>query len=173
MHLRLPPLRERLEDIRPLAEHLLLKFCAGVGLPAKSISEDAWGALHSYRWPGNVRQLQNAVERAAVLTGAATEIHIQDLPEEVRAAAAERAGGAVATAARPGQTPRDVAEGGVNFDAVVTKVERDLLLQSLAKSGGNKMRAAQMLGMKRTTFVEKLKRLGIEWEKEPTDTERE
>jgi DNA-binding NtrC family response regulator len=63
-------------------------------------------------------------------------------------------------------------EGGVNFDAVVTKVERDLLLQSLAKAGGNKMRAAQMLGMKRTTFVEKLKRLGIEWEKDSNDAER-
>jgi len=174
VNLHLPPLRERREDIRPLAEHLLAKFCAGVGLPAKSISEDAWVALHSYRWPGNVRQLQNAVERAAVLTGAATEIHIQDLPEEVRAAApAESAGGAATTAAPPGQKPQDMPEGGLNFDAVVTKVERDLLLQSLAKSGGNKMRAAQMLGMKRTTFVEKLKRLGIEWEKDAADIERE
>jgi DNA-binding NtrC family response regulator len=166
VHLRLPPLRERREDIRPLAEHLLAKFCAGTGLPAKLISEDAWGALHAYRWPGNVRQLQNAVERAAVLTGAATEIHVQDLPEEVRAAGS--AGGSVATAsASRGQ---EVPEGGVNFDSVVTKVERDLLLQSLAKTGGNKMRAARMLGMKRTTFVEKLKRLGIEWEKEANDT---
>jgi DNA-binding NtrC family response regulator len=175
VHLRLPPLRERREDIRPLAEHLLAKFCAGTGLPSKLISEEAWGALHAYRWPGNVRQLQNAVERAAVLTGAATEIHLQDLPEEVRAAdAAEGASGAAASvAAQPGQKPQDMSEGGVNFDAVVTKVERDLLLQSLSKAGGNKMRAAQMLGMKRTTFVEKLKRLGIEWDKGPTDSERE
>jgi DNA-binding NtrC family response regulator len=168
VHLRLPPLRERREDIRPLAEHLLAKFCASAGLPAKSISEEAWGALHAYRWPGNVRQLQNAVERAAVLTGASAEIHLQDLPEEVRA------GGANATAAeRSGQRPQDMPEGGVNFDAVVTKVERDLLLQSLSKAGGNKMRAARMLGMKRTTFVEKLKRLGIEWEKDSNDAERE
>jgi len=175
VHLRLPPLRERREDIRPLAEHLLAKFCAAAGLPAKSVSEDAWGALHAYRWPGNVRQLQNAVERAAVLTGAATEIHLQDLPEEVRASAAsESAGGAVAAvAARPGPKPQDMPEGGVNFDAVVTEVERDLLVQSLARAGGNKMRAAQLLGMKRTTFVEKLKRLGIGWEKEPADSERE
>jgi DNA-binding NtrC family response regulator len=172
VHLRLPPLRERREDIRPLAEHLLAKFCASTGLPAKLINEEAWGALHAYRWPGNVRQLQNAVERAAVLTGAATEIQLQDLPEEVRAATASEIAGATA-APPPGQSSRDMPEGGVNFDAVVTKVERDLLLQSLAKTGGNKMRAARMLGMKRTTFVEKLKRLGIEWEKEPTDTESE
>lgn len=172
VHLRLPPLRERREDIRPLAEHLLAKFCAASGLPAKTISEEVWNAFASYRWPGNVRQLQNAVERAAVLTGAASEIHLQDLPEEVREAAA---GGAHGTAAgmKTERRPPDIPEGGVNFDAVVMKVERDLLLQSLAKAGGNKMRAAQLLGMKRTTFVEKLKRLGIEWEKETTDAEPE
>jgi DNA-binding NtrC family response regulator len=172
VHLRIPPLRERREDIRPLAEHLLAKFCAATGLPAKTISEEAWDALAVYRWPGNVRQLQNAVERAAVLTGASDEIHLQDLPEEVRAAAAGGAHGA-ADGMRPGRRPSDIPDGGVNFDAVVTKVERDLLLESLAKAGGNKMRAAQLLGMKRTTFVEKLKRLGIEWEKETNDAERE
>src|SRR5918911_1319343 len=93
VHLRVPPLRERAEDIRPLARELLAHFCASAGLPPKAIDEEAWRALTSYRWPGNVRQLQNAVERAAVLTGASTEIHLQDLPEEVReASAAESAG---------------------------------------------------------------------------------
>jgi DNA-binding NtrC family response regulator len=171
VHLRLPPLRERHEDIRPLAEHLLAKFCAGAGLPPKSVSDEVWDALVAYRWPGNVRQLQNAVERAAVLTGAATEIQLQDLPEEVREAAADAGG-----AAMPAQSRRRAAgipDDGIDFDAVVTKVERDLLLQSLAKAGGNKMRAAQLLGMKRTTFVEKLKRLGIAWEKGPGDPERD
>jgi DNA-binding NtrC family response regulator len=174
VHLRLPPLRERREDIRPLAEHLLAKFCAGVGLPPKTISEEAWDAFAVYRWPGNVRQLQNAVERGAVLTGAGVELNLQDLPEEVRAASALGAyGTASPSGPGPKRRPPDMPDDGVNFDAVVTKVERDLLLQSLAKSGGNKMRAAQLLGMKRTTFVEKLKRLGIEWEKETTDTEQE
>ncbi|HYY94395.1 MAG TPA: sigma-54 dependent transcriptional regulator, partial [Pyrinomonadaceae bacterium] len=88
VHLRLPPLRERREDIHALAEHLLSKFCAVTGLPAKTISEEAWAALLNYRWPGNVRQLQNALERASALTGAATEIHLPDLPEEVREGAA-------------------------------------------------------------------------------------
>jgi DNA-binding NtrC family response regulator len=170
VHLHLPPLRERREDIRPLAEHLLAKFCAASGLPPKTVSEGAWDALAAYRWPGNVRQLQNAVERAAVLTGAAAEIRLQDLPEEVREAAA--AGAASPPQAAPGQQPADIPDAGIDFDAVVTKVERDLLLQSLAKAGGNKMRAAQLLGMKRTTFVEKLKRLGIEWEKDSTDPRR-
>ena len=171
VRLRLPPLRERREDIRPLAEHLLAKFCAATGLPAKSISEDAWGALLGYRWPGNVRQLQNAVERAAALTGAAPDIHTQDLPEEVREGATEEGVTSAPSAPAAEETPAAaIPDEGVNFDALVTKVERDLLLQSLARAGGNKMRAAQLLGMKRTTFVEKLKRLGIEWEKEATDT---
>ena len=173
VHLRLPPLRERREDIRPLAEHLLAKFCAGAGLPEKAVSEGAWDALGAYRWPGNVRQLQNAVERAAVLTGAAVAIQLQDLPEEVREAYASSGGAYAPDASKAGRRPPEMPEGGVSFDAVVTKVERDLLLQALAKEGGNKMRAAKLLGMKRTTFVEKLKRLGIEWEKEPTDKERE
>ncbi|HWS86841.1 MAG TPA: sigma-54 dependent transcriptional regulator [Pyrinomonadaceae bacterium] len=168
VHLSLPPLRERREDIRPLAEHLLAKFCAGAGLPTKSLSGEAWAALAAYRWPGNVRQLQNAVERAAVLTGTAAEITLQDLPEEVREAAAETP---ITETAR-GQRPTNIPDAGINFDAVVTKVERDLLLQSLAKAGGNKMRAAQLLGMKRTTFVEKLKRLGIEWGKDADDPQR-
>jgi DNA-binding NtrC family response regulator len=166
VHLRLPPLRERREDIRPLALHLLGKFCANAGLPPKEIREDAWEALHGYGWPGNVRQLQNAVERAAALTGSATEIRLRDLPEEVRA-------GALAPLQAP---PADAPEGarrlldeGVNFDAVVSEVERDLLSQALAKAGGNKMRAAQLLNMKRTTFIEKLKRLQIDAGQEPPE----
>jgi DNA-binding NtrC family response regulator len=170
VHLSLPPLRGRREDVRPLAEHLLAKFCADVGLPPKSISEEAWGALAAYSWPGNVRQLQNAVERAAVLTGALTDIHLQDLPEEVREASPTGRAHIETTASGP---EPGMPDDGVNFDAVVEKVERELLMQSLAKAGGNKMRAAQQLGMKRTTFVEKLKRLGIEWEKDSAGPQRE
>ena len=161
VHLRLPPLRERREDIRALAEHLLAKFCAATGLPAKAISEEAWAALLNYRWPGNVRQLQNALERASALTGAATEIHLQDLPEEVREGAVALGMSATLKVEAP---PTNIPDDGVNFDAVVMQVERDLLLQSLVKAGGNKMRAAQLLNMKRTTFVEKLKRLHLDVE---------
>jgi DNA-binding NtrC family response regulator len=174
VHLRLPPLRERREDIRPLAENLLMNFCAATGLPPKSIADDAWAALLSYRWPGNVRQLQNAVERAAALTGAATDIHLSDLPEELRESAgttetlppsaSDAHGG-------PPPLPATIPDEGVNFDALVTKMERELLLQSLAKAGGNKMRAAKLLNMKRTTFVEKLKRLHILGEKDEPETE--
>jgi transcriptional regulator with PAS, ATPase and Fis domain len=65
VHLNLPPLRERASDVRPLAETLLARFCLSAGLPSKTIDEPTWNALTSYYWPGNVRQLQNAMERAA------------------------------------------------------------------------------------------------------------
>jgi DNA-binding NtrC family response regulator len=161
VHLRLPPLRERAEDVRPLAEQLLQRFCLSVGLPAKRIADDAWRALSSYYWPGNVRQLQNAMERAAALSGAAAAIQLHDLPEEVRGGAPAGVTPALVSSVDvlPGQP---IPDEGVNFDAVVTKVERELLLQSLTKAGGNKMRAAKLLNMKRTTFVEKLKRLQID-----------
>jgi len=174
VHLHLPPLRERREDIEPLARRLLASFCANTGLPAKNISDDAWGALLNYHWPGNVRQLQNALERGAALTGAAPDIRLQDLPEEARTGAAAKNAPAQ-PASRPPESipPPALPDEGVNFDAVVTNVERELLLQSLAKAGGNKLRAAQLLNMKRTTFVEKLKRLGINTEKEMSEPKQE
>ena len=162
VHLRLPPLRERTEDILPLAEQLLARFCTSAGLPFKSLDEGARRALASYRWPGNVRQLQNAMERGAALSGAAPTIHLQDLPEEVRSGAPSGVTAALAARAGSPQIPPPIPDEGLSFDAVVTNVERELLLQSLSKAGGNKMRAAKLLNMKRTTFVEKLKRLQID-----------
>jgi DNA-binding NtrC family response regulator len=156
--------------VRPLAEQLLGKFCASAGLPAKRLDEEALRALLACHWPGNVRQLQNAMECAAALTGAATTIHAWNLPEEVRpGSTAQSPSGAlqanpVMEAALLAQQALPVE--GVSLDAVVTSVERELLLRSLNQTGGNKMQAAKLLKMKRTTFVEKLKRLQIE---EPLD----
>jgi DNA-binding NtrC family response regulator len=171
MHLRLPPLHERPEDIRPIAEQLLASFCSSVGLPAKQIDAKLWQVLEAYHWPGNVRQLQNAMERAAALSGPALTIHVADLPEEIRAGAP--AGLMVeslpvqpaqfAQSAQPMMlSEQAIPVEGVSLDAVVTNIERELLLRSLNQTGGNKMQAAKLLRMKRTTFVEKLKRLNIE-----------
>ena len=159
MHLRLPQLRERKEDIRPLAEHLLSRFCASAGLPAKNIDDAVWEVLMSFRWPGNVRQLQNAMERAAALSGANTVIRLHDLPEEVRGSTSAESDLTHSPGSSSLAPETSIPDEGLSFDAVVTKVEKDLLLLALEKSGGNKMRAAKLLNMKRTTFIEKLKRL--------------
>jgi DNA-binding NtrC family response regulator len=160
VHLRLPPLRERTEAIAPLARYLVDQFCVDAGLPVKAIEPEVQSALESYRWPGNVRQLRNAMERAAVMSGTTAIVRLKDLPEEVRGGAVSGISPAISPSAL--NDNQSIPDEGLNFDAVVTEVERDLLLQSLSKSGGNKMRAAKLLNMKRTTFVEKLKRLQIE-----------
>jgi DNA-binding NtrC family response regulator len=154
VHLRVPPLRERAQDIQPLAEHLLTRFCTNSGLPVKSIDEQVWPVLTSYHWPGNVRQLQNAMERAATLSNVRTMIRLNDFPEEVRDMAFADAPPPSGAVVKP-----EVSHEGQNIKAIVSNVERNLLLQTLGKTGGNKTRAAKLLNMKRTTLVERLKRL--------------
>lgn len=153
VHLRIPPLRERPADVLPLADGLLKRFCARVGLPAKKISDETIAVLNSYNFPGNVRQLQNAMERAAVFSGVETEVLPKHLPEEIK---------------RSEKTfqflpvPANISNENIDFSGIVSKVERELLRQTLEKTGGNKMQAAKLLNIKRTTLIEKLKRLKIE-----------
>jgi transcriptional regulator of acetoin/glycerol metabolism len=100
------------------------------------------------------------MERAAAMTGLATVVRLCDLPEEVRGGAASGIS-AIFFAADVMPAEQIFSDQNVSFDTVVSEIERDLLFKSLKKTGGNKMQAAKLLNMKRTTFVEKLKRLGI------------
>lgn len=155
VHLRIPPLRERPDDVLPIAEGLLQRFCEVTGLPAKTIAEETRSALTAYDFPGNVRQLQNCMERAAVFSGGGSEIKLEHLPAEIK----QRANSANSLSSLfPGAIPDD----GIDFSSVVSQIERELLLQTLSKTNGNKMQAAKLLNMKRTTLVEKIKRLEIE-----------
>jgi two-component system response regulator PilR (NtrC family) len=113
-----------------------------------SVSQQAMRRLMAYHWPGNVRQLENAIERAVALSGGRSQIEISDLPPEVQSASE--------VSVSPDLTlPGD----GLDLDAYVGNIERELIYRALEKSGGNKGRAAKLLSLKRTTLVEKLKRI--------------
>ena len=103
--------------------------------------------MMAYQWPGNVRQLENAVERAMALLAGRTMVDVADLPPEIQAAA-------------PIVTPSlDFPDAGVDLPTIVEQIERELIGQALSRTGGNKAAAAGLLNLKRTTLVEKLKRL--------------
>jgi DNA-binding NtrC family response regulator len=143
----LPPLRERRDDIPLLVQHFLEKFRSG-GAAAVTVSQEAMRQLMSYTWPGNVRQLENATERAVAFGGSRGQIEAADLPPEIAGA---HANGVNASFALPDE--------GVDLDALVANIERELIQRSLERTGGNKGQAAKLLNLKRTTLVEKLKRL--------------
>lgn len=157
VHLSVPALRERPDDILPIAQGLLDRFCKSTGLPPKRIADETYHALISYNFPGNVRQLQNAMERAAVFSGVAGEVRLEHLPEEIRNQTS-----LFQIGLGDKMLPRSIPDEGIDFSEVVSQIERELLLQTLDKTGGNKMQAAKLLNMKRTTLVEKIKRLNIE-----------
>ena len=144
--IQLPPLRERRDDIPVLVKHFLEKFAPGSQM---QLSQAAMRALMAYQWPGNVRQLENAVERAVALGGGRREIDSSDLPAEVQAMPEATAMPFV-----------DFPDDGLDLPAYLAVIERDLIRRSLDRTGGNRNRAAELLRIKRTTLVEKLKRFG-------------
>jgi DNA-binding NtrC family response regulator len=116
-----------------------------------TVSQQAMRKLMAYGWPGNVRQLENALERAVALSAGRTQIEAADLPPEVQQAVEVATGDAF-------MLPDD----GLDFPEYIRKIERDVIEQSLERTGGNKGAAAKLLNLKRTTLVEKLKRLDRE-----------
>jgi transcriptional regulator with PAS, ATPase and Fis domain len=166
--IQLPPLRERKEDIPLLAQHFLEKYAGQVGGAATSgaltepgagptprsgatamtISQEAMRRLMSYHWPGNVRQLENAIERAVAFSGGRSQIDIADLPPEL-----------THPTPVPLASPVGLPEGGMDLDTFIGSIERNLIHLSLERTGGNKGKAARLLNLKRTTLVEKLKRI--------------
>jgi DNA-binding NtrC family response regulator len=143
----LPALRQRRQDVPSLVEHFLQAANLRHGRRVSGISADAMALLAAYDWPGNVRQLANTVERLVVLKKSG-EIVPADLPPELRTATAvERQSGATTL---PPQ--------GLDLRRAVSDLEESLIDQALQRTGGNKNAAAQLLGLNRTTLVEKLKR---------------
>ena len=146
----LPPLRERKDDIPLLARHFVQKSCRNNNLPPRTLTQDAMRALMNYAFPGNIRQLENAIEHAVAMTGQETEIQARALPEDV---AAPGNGVMMPTVTIPDE--------GINFTQVVSALERELILRCLEKTGGNKRQAARLLQLSRTTLIDKLNRLNV------------
>ncbi|HYI96492.1 MAG TPA: sigma-54 dependent transcriptional regulator [Bryobacteraceae bacterium] len=155
--LRMPALRERVPDIPVLAAHFVRTICRSEDLAEKTLSESAVDALCSYSWPGNVRQLQHAVEMAVVLSGDRSILTAADfpLPNDF----AQQAVHIDLPLSLPPAVQLPVT--GLNFDETVNRFERSILEQALSFSSGNKARAAELLQMKRTTLLAKLKSLDM------------
>ena len=149
--IHIPSLRQRREDIPPLVTHFVRKFCSEQQQVLKQVSQQAMKHLVAFDWPGNVRQIENAVEMAVALSGDRLLLDLADFP--------------MVEHTTPGElVPQniDIPEDGLDFNNVVSELERRLILSSLEVTGGNKKRAASLLRLKRTTFVEKMKRMGME-----------
>jgi DNA-binding NtrC family response regulator len=149
--IRVLPLRQRREDIPLLANHFVRKYCTDQKLPLKRVSHDAVKYLMMYDWPGNVRQLENSVEMAVALSGERDVLDAGDFPVVARSS----------DKAAPFHGI-DIPNDGIHFNTMISELEKQLILQSLQISGGNKKKAASLLHLKRTTFVEKLRRMGME-----------
>jgi two-component system, NtrC family, nitrogen regulation response regulator NtrX len=137
--IRVPPLRERVDDIRPLAEYFLNDFCRRNNFKPKRIDDGIWQALWDYSWPGNIRELRNAIERMAILTPSDC-ITKESIPLEIRI---------------PPSTPQS------SLEAIRTEAERNRIRQALEETGWNVSAAARALGIDRTNLHKRIKVLGI------------
>ncbi len=142
--IELPPLRDRRDDIPLLVKHFLQKFAPD---EPPRVSQEAMRALMAFSWPGNVRQLENAMERAVTLSQGRRELDVIDLPLDVQATPA--------TVATPYV---EFPDDGLDLPRYMASVERHLIGRALHRTQGNRHRAAELLRIKRTTLVEKLKR---------------
>jgi len=148
--IHLPPLRNRREDIPLLAKHFLRKICTDMRRPVLEMTQEALLALEDYHWPGNVREMENVIERAVALTDSAI-IDCQDLPPQV--GGVPRQGDRVPSL--------QVPDEGLDLTETIAHIERTLIRQALDKSLHVKARAAALLNINRTTLVEKIKRYGM------------
>jgi DNA-binding NtrC family response regulator len=141
----LPPLRERAGDIPALAQHFLERFRRELKRELRGLTPEALACLRRYAWPGNVRELENVVERAAVLAEG-PELTVRDLPAELR---------------DPGPGGGVAREPARTYHAAVEEFKRGLIASTLRRTGGNRTRAARLLGLQRTYLARLIRDLGL------------
>ncbi len=150
--IHLPPLGERPGDVIALAEFFVKRAGQRHDRQVSGLDEDVKQAFRSYAWPGNVRELENMIERLVVLKAGEGPISKVDLPPTL--AAADETPPAVTAAV-------GLPDGGINIKQALEQLETKLTTDALRRSQGNKAKAAELLGLKRTTLIERLKRLGL------------
>ncbi len=146
----LPSLKERRGDIPQLARYFLEKICKEMNRPLISIGSDAMQAMENYDWPGNVREMENIIERTVALTESPV-ICCDDLPPDIGKKPSSSA-----------LSAPQIPDEGIDMNRVITDIERQMIEQAMALGQGVKARAANLLKINRTTLVEKIKRLGME-----------
>jgi transcriptional regulator with PAS, ATPase and Fis domain len=147
--IEMPPLRRRPSDIGQLAAHFVEKICRAEGIPIKAITREGLDCLYNHPWPGNVRQLENAIEMAVALSGERLALGAGDFPLPPAELPRDTAAAALV----------DVPDSGLDYEHTVARIERSILEQALRKTGGNKKAAAEMLRLKRTTLSAKVRSL--------------
>ena len=148
--IHVPPLRERPEDVEPLARHFLKKFALEMGKPIRDFEAEVLSALLRYAWPGNVRELENAVEHAVAVSGQRNGlVRLEHLP------------GAVTGLEAAGSKGVEFPEGGLDFEGQMDDVEKRYLAEALRLAGGVRSRAAELLHMSYRSFRHYAKKHGI------------
>ena len=144
MHLRVPPLRERREDIPLLTDHFLSHFRTSLGKPVQTLTDEALERLSDYPWPGNVRELENVIERAVILADT-DRITPQNLPESVVSSV--------------GESPQD--PGSLSLKRARRTAEAETIRRALAATGGNRTHAAKLLEISHRALLYKIKEFGL------------
>ena len=147
IEIRLPPLRDRAEDIPELIHHFAQKYAGELGRDVRGVAPEALTALEAYHYPGNVRELENIVERAVTLSRA-DRIDLECLPATVF------------EGTRPGPSER-IPEEGVDLDRMICAFEGGLIKEALERTGGVKKKAAQLLGVSFRSLRYRLEKLGL------------
>jgi len=145
---KLPPLRERKEDIPLLSGQFLKKFASAMNKPLQGFSKEALQFLQQYHWPGNVRELVNTVERSVALADAdAKVVDVDLLPDELRGVTQS--------------SNQFIPAGDATLLQAVEKLERAMVVEALKKCGGNRTKAAESLGLSRRGLLNKIERYGL------------
>jgi two-component system response regulator PilR (NtrC family) len=153
--IHLPPLRERREDIPLLIAHFVRRIGAGVGREVRGVTPEALAILERYHWPGNIRELENVIERALVL-GTGDAITVETIPASLRRPPEE------------GEVPIEIPGAGLDLEATLDRIEQRLIQMALRRTGGIQTRAAELLGLSFRQFRYKLQKHTLRGARDPS-----